>query len=112
MTNNLAIFLIGAGLVVGAPHSASALTAPSFGDSVTSAKPGWTLVARKGTRNYESDDTALQSPDAASQADDAAPAGRFKECIDMWDAGTHMSAEQWRDTCKRLLHDDRSKSGT
>jgi hypothetical protein len=112
MTNSLAILLIGAGLLAGAPHAASALTAPSFGDGVTSAQPGLTLVARKGTRNYQTDDTALQAPGAASQADDAEPAGRVKECIDMWDAGTHMSVEQWRETCKRLLHDDQSKSGT
>ena len=57
-----------------------------------------------------------QSPQSASRpqpggANSSAPAANPKktgndyslaECMGLWDAGTHMSKEQWREACKRV----------
>jgi hypothetical protein len=49
-----------------------------------------------------------ETPLTASEA--AASAGkttqqRFKDCMETWDKGTHMTKKEWRRTCERTIRD-------
>ena len=55
-----------------------------------------------GTRN-------TQSPTTGNPADLTAPPAEARQetladCMSFWDAGTHMSKTEWRETCKRTLN--------
>jgi hypothetical protein len=60
------------------------------------------LVARRGTRNYMTDDTTpLDTSPAATDA--ASEAKALEDCIAIWDAGTHITKSKWREICQRQL---------
>jgi hypothetical protein len=70
---------------------------PAFAQS--SAQPGKPeLSAPSGGQS------ARRSGGAAADDEQA----RFKECMDHWDAKTHMTKQEWRRTCQRVI-DERIK---
>lgn len=60
---------------------------------------------RKGTRSYRPDGSSAGTATPPSIADYAppTPAEKLQHCIDIWDAGTHISKSKWREICKRQL---------
>jgi hypothetical protein len=37
---------------------------------------------------------------------------RFAQCISFWDPGTHMTRDEWRESCKRVNHDHNATVGS
>ncbi len=69
------------------------------------------VAARKGTRNYQPGDaTSIDSPDR--QTATAKGTQAFDACIATWDADTHMTKEEWRESCERVIKERASQPGT
>jgi hypothetical protein len=64
-------------------------------------------AARKGTRSYRSDDAATAAPSAGTATKDDGPsnADKLTQCMDTWDAGTHITKSKWREICQRQLNE-------
>jgi hypothetical protein len=65
------------------------------------------LLAAIGLTQIASAAEPSDTPDAASQsaAQDRShthATESIEACMAKWDAGTHMSKEQWRETCQRI----------
>jgi hypothetical protein len=51
------------------------------------------------------------TPSTATNPTEAAASGGrtrerdFKDCLDTWDKGTHMTKQEWRRTCERTVRD-------
>lgn len=60
---------------------------------------------RKGTRNYAPADAANATTEPA------AAVNTLEGCIASWDAGTHISKEDWREICLRELRARAAHSG-
>jgi hypothetical protein len=79
------------------------------GSPIAEAPPGADPIvepaARKGTRAYTPDGTETAVPAATPQV--TAPAGTdaLAQCMDTWDAGTHITKSKWREICIRQLKD-------
>jgi hypothetical protein len=87
---------------VQAGHAAPA--GPSVSPPLASISPNLAQVARKGTRLYTPEDAAPAVPaDSATQARSTEDA--LKQCMDTWDAGTHIAKSKWREICQRQLKD-------
>jgi len=65
------------------------------------------VAARKGTRNYRSDgDSTTTTKPSATDVNPSAgtsPAEKIAQCMETWDAGTHISKSKWREICQRQL---------
>jgi hypothetical protein len=70
--------------------SASALADP--GTSATANNPADTAPS-----------TATATTTTGSINLDPSPEQRMKDCMAIWDRGTHMTKQQWRRTCKTTL---------
>lgn len=58
------------------------------------------IEGRKGTRTYKPDAvTGTPSETSASTPGDKS----LDECLQLWDAATHMSKAEWRAACVRVL---------
>ena len=72
--------------------------------AISSSSPVVTIdTGRKGTRSYRPNsggDTTV--PDVTDYAAPT-PAEKLQHCIEIWDAGTHISKSKWREICKRQL---------
>lgn len=67
------------------------------------------IAARKGTRNYQPDFDATPAPKDPQQTKNGANSD-FERCMSSWDRDTHMSKDEWKESCKRVLQ-DRQKPG-
>jgi hypothetical protein len=68
-------------------------------------------AARKGTRNYQpGDDTPAASSDRQTATSKGGQA--LDRCLASWDADTHMSKEEWRESCQRVIRERASQPGT
>ena len=51
------------------------------------------------------------TPSTATNSTEAAASGGrtrerdFKDCLESWDKGTHMTKKEWRRTCERTIRD-------
>ena len=108
-------------VAVPSPHREAAMSAARSG------LPAFHLAARKGTRNFRTDDadtpgapstsTAPALPDKPADAPDTAdvpdtaaapdPADThsLENCMATWDKGTHISKSRWREICQRNAND-------
>jgi hypothetical protein len=59
-------------------------------------------IARKGTRNYVPDAIPDSQADTAA-TDPAAEKKALADCIEIWDAKTHITKSKWREICKRQI---------
>jgi hypothetical protein len=85
------------------------------GSLIAETPPGVTPIvepaARKGTRAYTPDGTETAVPAVpavpAVTPEVAAPAANdaLAQCMDTWDAGTHITKSKWREICIRQLKD-------
>ena len=76
--------------------------------SVTDATAHHEVAARRGTRNYRPDggtattttpSTAVTAPSASGMS----LSDKLDQCMETWDAGTHISKSKWREICQRQL---------
>jgi hypothetical protein len=71
-------------------------------------------TARKGTRNYQTSDGAAMAPGTAGETSKTSNSGTraLDDCMAYWDAGTHMTKDEWRVSCERLISERAQKPGT
>ena len=62
------------------------------------AGPGASATANNATGTTPSAATTTGSINL-----DPSPEQRMKDCMAIWDRGTHMTKQQWRRTCKTTL---------
>ncbi len=61
-------------------------------------------VQRKGTRSYRPEGTT--PAEAAATAQEAVSrAEKITQCMDTWDAGTHITKGKWREICERQINE-------
>lgn len=64
------------------------------------------LAARKGTRNYSADSTAMpQATDSAAVSERQSAEKALADCMATWDVKTHISKAKWREICRRQLRE-------
>ncbi len=75
---------------------------------------GLLLAARKGTRNYQPDDSEPAAPVGTESQDTGPYSGTqtLESCMALWDPATHMTKSEWRDSCKRILKERSQQPGT
>ena len=90
---------------VPAPHREVAASA------VRSGMPALHLAARKGTRNYRSDDAAATgspstttTPPPPDKPEASVDTRTLEGCMATWDKGTHISKSRWREICQRNIN--------
>lgn len=90
------------GYVATAAVAAPAVLEPSIDVAQLSEPAG-----RKGTRNYKADDLTATGPSSstATKTDGLSFKDKLNQCMDTWDAGTHITKSKWREICKRQLED-------
>ena len=49
--------------------------------------------------------TATKSTEAPTSGDMTKYQHDFKDCLDTWDKGTHMTKQEWRRTCERTIRE-------
>jgi hypothetical protein len=65
--------------------------------------PGKTLpLALLGALAFSVPAWAEDKPSADTKEPAYLATEPLESCVNRWDAGTHMSKEQWRETCKRI----------
>ena len=71
-------------------------------------------TARKGTRNYQASDGATMAPGTTGQTSKTSNSGTraLDDCMAYWDTGTHMTKDEWRVSCERLISERAQKPGT
>lgn len=91
---------------------AVAVPAPRPEAAVLRAMPAVQLAARKGTRNFRTDDadtpgapSTTTTPPPPDKPADAAEANTLDACMATWDKGTHISKSRWREICQRNAND-------
>jgi hypothetical protein len=65
---------------------------------------------RKGTRIYTPDSSAdygalVEGQEKATATPDATSQEKLDQCMASWDAGTHITKQNWRKICERQLSD-------
>jgi hypothetical protein len=83
----------------------AALAAPLVEAPPPDARPLIEPAARKGTRAYAPDGTETAIPAVSPEANAPAGSDALAQCMDTWDAGTHISKSKWREICVRQLKD-------
>jgi len=83
----------------------AALAGPYVSLTRPDASPMLESVARKGTRAYTPDDATTAVPADAPQAETSNSDAALEQCMNTWDAGTHISKSKWREICQRQLKD-------
>ncbi len=68
------------------------------------ASPVIEVQARKGTRLYTPDGAVPTAPDTSQEQTQDSDAA-LEQCMNTWDAGTHITKSKWREICKRQLND-------
>lgn len=88
------------GHVATAAVAATAVLEPTV-DVAQLAEP----TTRKGTRNYKAEDlTVPTSPTSTgTKTDGLSFKDKLNQCMDTWDAGTHITKSKWREICQRQL---------
>jgi hypothetical protein len=65
------------------------------------ADPGTSAAANNPADTTPSTATATTTTGSINL--DPSPEQRMKDCMAIWDPGTHMTKQQWRRTCKTTL---------
>jgi hypothetical protein len=88
------------------PFGAAAIAAPIVAKATADVTQLAEAAARKGTRNYRSDDAATATPsDSAADKDGLSKSEKLSQCMDTWDKGTHITKDKWREICQRQLNE-------
>jgi hypothetical protein len=67
------------------------------------ADPGTSATANNPAGTTPSATTPSATTTTGSINLDPSPEQRMKDCMAIWDRGTHMTKQQWRRTCKTTL---------
>jgi hypothetical protein len=63
------------------------------------------LVLKSAKDRGSTPSTATNSTEAAASGDMTKQQRDFKDCLDTWDKGTHMTKQEWRRTCERTIRE-------
>jgi hypothetical protein len=109
-------FLSIAALVAPAPSASAGADVPAAAKAPPAYQTGpGTPPAAKGTRNQQA--LPGTSPSAPTphprSADPASTSGdALGQCMAVWDADTHMTKDEWRDACRRVIKERVRQPGT
>ena len=83
---------------------------PVVDEPPTSAAPSQTTTQSKPVLKSAKDrgstpSIATNSTEAAASGDMTKKQRDFKDCMETWDKGTHMTKKEWRRTCERTIKD-------
>jgi hypothetical protein len=70
------------------------------------------IAVRKGTRNYPPEDGAPLSPAEKAPQGTSTVSDALEKCMALWDTDTHMTKDEWRESCERVIKERASKPGT
>ncbi len=76
---------------------------------------GMQLATRKGARNYQPGDAPSVAPagtDPQRQTANSAGTKALDTCLALWDPDTHMTKDEWRDACRRVIKERARQPGT
>lgn len=59
--------------------------------------------AGTGARNYRPSEGKSAAPETAPEEGGTETTGTLEGCIASWDRGTHMTKDEWRNACKRVM---------
>lgn len=64
-------------------------------------------IGRKGTRNYRPGELSTTTPAESAEKSNGELSANEKltQCMETWDAGTHITKSHWREICQRQLND-------
>jgi hypothetical protein len=62
-------------------------------------------VLKKAKERGSPPSTATNSKETPTSGDITKQEKDFKDCLDTWDKGTHMTKKEWRRTCERTITD-------
>jgi len=101
----------------GMPISVARARTGGLAQSLPSHEPAHDLeiAARKGTRTYQPGDAAPAAPmatDGERQSTPPAGTDAHDNCMALWDADTHMTKDEWRESCKRVIKERASQPDT
>jgi len=97
--------------LVAIPAATGAPATPLHSDAAADVAQLAELAARKGTRNYRAGEgtpaPVVAPPAEAGKATTDSPsrADKLTQCMDTWDAGTHITKSKWREICRRQLNE-------
>ena len=63
------------------------------------------LVLKKAQERGSRPSIAINSKEAPTSGDMTKQQRDFKDCLDTWDKGTHMTKKEWRRSCERTIRD-------
>ena len=83
---------------------------PVVDEPPTSAAPSQTTTQSKPVLKSAKDrgstpSTATNSTEVPTSGDMTKYQHDFKDCLDTWDKGTHMTKQEWRRTCERTIRE-------
>src|SRR6516225_9875672 len=79
----------------------SLTSSPVTSQTATPSQP----VLKKAKERGATPSTATNSKEAPTSGDMTKQQRDFKDCLDTWDKGTHMTKKEWRRTCERTIRE-------
>jgi hypothetical protein len=79
----------------------SLTSSPVTSQTATPSQP----VLKKAQESGSTRSTATNSKEAPTSGDMTKQQRDFKDCLDAWDKGTHMTKKEWRRSCERTIKD-------
>jgi hypothetical protein len=74
---------------------------PVTSQTATPSQP----VLKKAKERGSTPSTTTNSKEAPTSGDMTKQQKDFKDCMETWDKGTHMTKKEWRRTCERTIKD-------
>jgi hypothetical protein len=113
----LTFLSIAAALVAPVPSAAAGADVPPAAKARLAyhSNHGIQLATRKGTRSYQPGDAPSVAPagtDAQGQAASSAGTKALDGCLALWDPDTHMTKDEWREACRRVMKERAHQPGT
>lgn len=108
------IALVAANVVLALNMAPAAAMSPAAGTiALSGAGADYRLAiqAPKGAQPGETK-TVEELPQIPDSGTGRTGIDRFAQCISFWDPGTHMTRDEWRESCKRVNHDHNPTAGS
>jgi hypothetical protein len=113
----LTFLSIAAALVAPVPSASAGADVPAAAKTSLAyhSNHGMQLATRKGTRNYQPGDAPSVAPegtDTQGQAANSPGTKALDTCLALWDPDTHMTKDEWREACRRVIKERARQPGT
>lgn len=88
------------------PFGAAGIAAPVVAEATVDVAQLSEPAARKGTRNYRpGEDATTPATTTPMKSDEPSRSEKLAQCMETWDAGTHITKSKWREICIRQLNE-------